>query len=216
MQCVSWTKSTVDHYTVPLFMQLQRSPHRSLSPTLLLSPNLSLSLSLSLPPTLTLCGGNTPDSLLARSPDHSSTFSQPRYTHSHYTPTTHNTHTHTHTHTYSHKHSTHLLTVTIHVSLAVAKLQAPTKFFAANESLLLSPLVLTDTPFCWNTLFLLWLHLFPGFRLGLLFSRPFTFFHGFPCFDLISVCSKAQSLFNFPCVHLRSGTQRGILFEEFL
>lgn len=82
---------------------------------------------MSLSPTLTLSDSNTPDSLLARSPDHSCTFS-----HSHYTPTLY----HTQTHTLILFHSSHLLTVTIHVSLAVAKLQAPTKiFFEANKSL---------------------------------------------------------------------------------
>lgn len=50
----------------------------------------------SLSPTFTLSDGNTPDSLLARSPDQSCTFSQPPYTHSHYTPTS-ITHTYTHT-----------------------------------------------------------------------------------------------------------------------
>lgn len=69
------------------------------------------------------------------------------------------THTisHTQTHTRIHLHSSHLLTVTIHLSLAVAKLQAPTKFFfffAANKSFAFTT-ALTDTPFCWSTLFLI-------------------------------------------------------------
>ena len=204
-------------WTTTPFHSLCNSSAVPIAPSLPLSCSLPISLSLSLPPhTHPLWRQHSRFITCEISRPFEHFLTAPIHTLSLHPHNTQHTHTHTHTHTYSHKHSTHLLTVTIHVSLAVAKLQAPTKFFAANESLLLSPLVLTDTPFCWNTLFLLWLHLFPGFRLGLLFSRPFTFFHGFPCFDLISVCSKAQSLFNFPCVHLRSGTQRGILFEEFL
>lgn len=106
-------KNNADHYTVTaLFMQHKQSL------------SLCVSESISLSPTFTRSDGNTPDSLLARSPDQSFTFSQPPYTQSHYTPTT-----------ITHTLSSHLLTVTIHVSLAVAKLQAPTKFFfAANKS----------------------------------------------------------------------------------
>lgn len=50
--------------------------------------SLALPLCFSLSPTFTLSDGNTRDSLLAKSPDQSCTFSQPPYTHSHYTPTT--------------------------------------------------------------------------------------------------------------------------------
>lgn len=135
---------------------------------------------MSLSPTLTLSDSNTPDSLLARSPDHSCTFS-----HSHYTPTLY----HTQTHTLILFHSSHLLTVTIHVSLAVAKLQAPTKIFL--RPIKAFTVALTDTPLCRSSLFFAYDSLFMALLCPCLHLSVHLFF----CFDSIFLFDQTHSLF---------------------
>lgn len=145
------------------------------------------SLNLCLSPTLTLSDSNTPNSLLARSPDHSCTFSQPPFdtltTHPHYI-------THRHTRLYSSTLPTSSLLPSMCHWLLLSYRPPPRFFLRPMKAFTVA---LTDTPLCQSSLFLVYDSLF----MALLCPCLHLSVHSFLCFDSIFLFYQMQCLFAF-------------------